>query len=158
MFLAQDLYSWRKPIPATPLTRSNSIICTSNTHNTLTTVLGGDILIYAGAQVISYSQDHSRNSRDRSIGYTPSFISLKSSLPVIMSTYSIQNAMTHPIVQSPDLSGLGSTGAISSNWKMRKQRFAVRISVSLGYMEVLTLRATLNGPFNIPEAKTFVIY
>ena len=48
VFLAHMLYSWHKPIPATPLTTPMAIVCISDTHNTQPTVPEGDILIHAG--------------------------------------------------------------------------------------------------------------
>lgn len=48
VFLAQILYSWYKPIPATPLTKPIAIVCISDTHNTQPEIPDGDILIHAG--------------------------------------------------------------------------------------------------------------
>ncbi|KAJ5671245.1 hypothetical protein N7507_000372 [Penicillium longicatenatum] len=48
IFLAQMLYSWHKPIPATPLTTPIAIVCISDTHNSQPTIPDGDILIHAG--------------------------------------------------------------------------------------------------------------
>jgi predicted phosphodiesterase len=48
MFLAQKLYSWHQPIPATPITRPVAIVCISDTHNTQISVPDGDVLIHAG--------------------------------------------------------------------------------------------------------------
>lgn len=48
VFLAQKLYSWHQPIPATPVTRPSSIVCISDTHNTQVSIPDGDILIHAG--------------------------------------------------------------------------------------------------------------
>lgn len=48
VFLAQKLYSWHEPIPATPLTRAVTIVCISDTHNAQFSVLDGDIPIHAG--------------------------------------------------------------------------------------------------------------
>lgn len=48
MFLAQTLYSWHKPVPATPLTDPVAIVCISDTHNAQFNIPDGDILIHAG--------------------------------------------------------------------------------------------------------------
>ncbi|KXG47375.1 uncharacterized protein PGRI_012450 [Penicillium griseofulvum] len=48
IFLAQKLYSWHQPIPATPITRPIAIVCISDTHNTQISIPDGDVLIHAG--------------------------------------------------------------------------------------------------------------
>lgn len=48
IFLAHLLYTWHKPIPATPLTNPVAIVCLSDTHNSQHSIPDGDILIHAG--------------------------------------------------------------------------------------------------------------
>ncbi|KAJ5917271.1 hypothetical protein N7466_010825 [Penicillium verhagenii] len=48
VYLAETLYSWHKPIPATPLTNPIAVVCISDTHNAQVDIPDGDILIHAG--------------------------------------------------------------------------------------------------------------
>lgn len=48
IFLAQKLYNWHQPLPATPVTRPIAIVCISDTHNAQINIPDGDVLIHAG--------------------------------------------------------------------------------------------------------------
>lgn len=48
VFLARALYTWRRPVPALPLTNPVSVVCVSDTHNSQPQLPEGDVLIHAG--------------------------------------------------------------------------------------------------------------
>lgn len=65
VYLARLLYSWRRVVPAQPITNPVHVVCTSDTHNNSQPALpDGDVLIHAGDLTQSGTLDELQKTLD----------------------------------------------------------------------------------------------